>query len=171
MANARKSSKEQAAQEHNSRILRKMPAPAPTSGENIIFPVGLRVGPSGHRNTSTRSPVLPPINKRNEETFSTSSLKSSPSAGSLTPPNSIRSNESFDTEVEPEKVKHSRPSNNINTKNWPSRQIKSIQNACTATKPFVESSVMLLLSLLFTLFTLQSLMEIISTIGLWTQSE
>jgi len=165
LTNARKNLKEQAAsQKHNSRILRKMPAPAATSSEDIAFPVGLRVGSSAHRNPPPRSPVLPPSNNnRPQVTFSTSTLKSSQSAKSLTPPNSVRSKESFCLEPEHEKLRHSSSNISTDNENWPVKQVKSIQNACNASKPFVESGVMFLISLLFTLFTFQVVIETLSS--------
>ena len=161
LSNVRKNSKEQAAsQKHNSRILRKMPAPAAANSDEVAFPVGLRVGLSAHRNTTPRNPVLPPISQRPQVTFSTSTVKSSQRAESLSPVNSIRSNNSFNLpasfECEQAPVKYQQP-----TEKW-TANLCTVQNMCIASKPILEHGIMLLLFFLFTLFSFQLVIETVS---------
>ena len=165
MSASKRNLKEQvASQKHNSRILRKMPAPAAPSSENLSF-IGARSGLSTHRNLPPRSPVLPnppPPPSTSSATFSASNIQ---------PINSASNENRFERSVNLPVSKNDGSGEEI-VRKWPEARppTYSFKTACDLGKPVIENSLMILLSLLFTLFTFQLLVETFSC-GLFKCSE
>ena len=122
------------AHKNNSRILRKMPAPATPHSNTSFSPY------HSNSNTAFRSPsVRPPV---------------------VSPP---RTQPSYSPSEHRNIYCYEGEKGDIGAKRWAKKQVESFKAAYDVGKPVLESSVMIMLSLLFLMFFVQLLIQAASS--------